>query len=56
MSFLISELELLGRNISAKLDKEIVQDLTNELYRYKKHTRKCRRVYLEESYFACAMD
>ena len=56
MSLLINELELLGRSISAKLAKEIVRESTNLLYRHKKHTRNCRRVHLEESYFACAMD
>ena len=56
MSFLITELELLGPSISVKLAKEIVQESTKELYRYKKHTRNCRRIHLEESYFACAMD
>ena len=50
------ELDLLSRRLDTKVTKEIVQLATNELYKNKKHSRKCCRIRLLESYFACAMN
>ena len=56
MSYLVPELDLLSRSLDTKVTKEIVQLATNELYKNKKHSRKCCRIRLLESYFACAMN
>ena len=55
MTYLVPELDLLSRSLDTKVSKETVQLGTNELYKNKKHLRKCCRTRLLDFYFACAM-
>ena len=42
-------------DLDSAINKSIVKNKTNELYRHKNHSQKCRQVFNRENFYGCAM-